>query len=1226
MKRKLILLLCTALIFITCRSRNEIPDPIEFSSNPRPVTKPLLLSDPLPLHWDTIGRASIDSTVFYIDFDKKQSTPFTLTGFNPLRESPVITTFDYHTLPTQPIDLNDIPTRSLDMKMEYLNPEIVIPASIKPDQVEHSEIDLNIWQQLSGTAPNTRFTTALLKDRYGFMLQATTNGLYRFDGNKLSTIIPEDMINSMCMDSLGNLWYINMGINSSELVKVDFSNQLVGRAALPLMISYNMKMIVAPDGNIWIPGSENSPPLIINPDAMSLRIPDSNSVFGNSKYYCFAFDDNGRAWLGTSDGIDMLDMGKGLLYHLGKDEGFVEERVFAMIGGKDGDIWASTRNGVLSINIDKGIITRYFFDIEADFVTTMMMFDKTGQLWSATSDGAYILDIENKRIRKIDTKDKVNSNYFMSVYDDGENKIWLSTMSYDASRSVYSIGQYGESVFMTDFSNVTSLVTDSKGNCWLGTDKGLFMINPRLGRYWEITVSDGLAHRDFLNISQQNGRVIINTFGGYNIFNPQDNQLTRITKNEGLYTDTVYNLLIDRQGNKWVSGVTPGLTIYDYMNRWVLHLDALGRIENTIISFTGQIKDDRIFILPAIGSPGIIDMKNNTIQFMKDDKFAKLFPTSCFLLDTHGQAWIGRTSDEIGLYKIDADWKTYSCFDRNDVFFNENIFSILEYKNKYFVATDTKIFILTPPEVAPSRQWESDILQYSDFLVRKQYNFNSNSITLEGKYLCGDKQLAIIQGILPDTSSGKTFITGLKVKENDLHFLDYTLPNEITKGKGKLHTALGFTTKGNVSWDSLEGPYHLPVNLSLSNDQNVIRFRFAALSSGRSDSTKYAYTLEGFDEKWTFTDNMQTETYLNLSPGDYTFKVSSRWKNGKWAAPAALSFTIRPPWYATWWAYVIYSIVALSLLRLYIVFRSKELIRKNKLLEAKVDQRTEELQKSLDKLKNAQKQLIQAEKMASLGELTAGIAHEIQNPLNFVNNFSELNNDMLNELKSERLKPIDERDYALEDELINDVYVNSEKINYHGKRADAIVKGMLQHSRATSGNKELTDINALCDEYLRLAYHGMRAKDKNFNCEMKTEFDPSILKINIVPQNIGRVVLNLINNAFYAVHEKSKGLTSTNETFTPSVVVGTHNLGDKIEIRVADNGDGIPENIKDKIFQPFFTTKPTGQGTGLGLSLSYDIIKAHGGEINVTSLSTHDNSIGNKKNEGTQFIIQLPYA
>jgi two-component system, NtrC family, sensor kinase len=287
-------------------------------------------------------------------------------------------------------------------------------------------------------------------------------------------------------------------------------------------------------------------------------------------------------------------------------------------------------------------------------------------------------------------------------------------------------------------------------------------------------------------------------------------------------------------------------------------------------------------------------------------------------------------------------------------------------------------------------------------------------------------------------------------------------------------------------------------------------------------------------------------------------------------------------------------------------------------LEVQVKERTaeltiqkEELQHALDELRSTQSQLIHSEKMASLGELTAGIAHEIQNPLNFVNNFSEVNTELVDELQQElKAGKIDD---ALA--ISNDIKDNEQKINHHGKRADAIVKGMLQHSRSSSGQKEPTDINVLADEYLRLAYHGLRARDKTFNAAMKTDYDGSIGLINIMPQDMGRVILNLITNAFYAAPLSPEGgFKDPNYKHEPTVWVSTKKVGDKVLISVKDNGPGIPQKILDKIFQPFFTTKPTGQGTGLGLSLSYDIVKAHGGEIKVET----------KEGEGANFIISLP--
>jgi two-component system, NtrC family, sensor kinase len=299
------------------------------------------------------------------------------------------------------------------------------------------------------------------------------------------------------------------------------------------------------------------------------------------------------------------------------------------------------------------------------------------------------------------------------------------------------------------------------------------------------------------------------------------------------------------------------------------------------------------------------------------------------------------------------------------------------------------------------------------------------------------------------------------------------------------------------------------------------------------------------------------------------------------------------------------SITAIILIASLLLFRSNRMKQKTNLV----------LQQALAELKATQSQLIQSEKMASLGELTAGIAHEIQNPLNFVNNFSEVNAELIDDLKKEMASG--NRQSA--DEIVDNIKENQEKINHHGKRADGIVKSMLQHSRLSSGQKELTDIKALCDDYVRLTYHGYRAKDKSFNAAFKVNLDPSIPKVNVIPQDIGRVILNLVNNAFHAVGERSAFAKATaDEGYEPIVTISTKRVNARIEIRVQDNGSGIADSIKEKIFQPFFTTKPTGQGKGLGLSLSYDIVKAHGGTLEVNSPPA------GKDGEGSEFIIQLP--
>ncbi|AOW10375.1 sensor histidine kinase [Flavobacterium gilvum] len=397
--------------------------------------------------------------------------------------------------------------------------------------------------------------------------------------------------------------------------------------------------------------------------------------------------------------------------------------------------------------------------------------------------------------------------------------------------------------------------------------------------------------------------------------------------------------------------------------------------------------------------------------------------------------------------------------------------------------------------------------------------------------------------------------------------------------------------------------------IQLSYLQNRIRFNYIGLQYDDPAANTYAYKLDGYDKDWVQAGTQRSVTYTNLSPGSYTFHVKAANSDGVWSTKNdSIDLVISPPWWKTWWAYTLYFLVFIVSIPSYVTYRARTLKRENSILEEKVTIRTNQLTKSIEDLKITQNQLIQSEKMASLGELTAGIAHEIQNPLNFVNNFSEVSIELIEEMQEEMTKG----DTSEASVIANDIKKNLEKINHHGRRADSIVKGMLQHSRTGSTIKESTDINKLADEYLRLAYHGLRAKDKSFNADLVTDFDSTLPKINVLTQEIGRVLLNLFTNAFYATHQRQK---ESDKGYKSIVSVKTAVKDKGVEITVKDNGSGIPDIIKDKIMQPFFTTKPSGEGTGLGLSLSYDIVvKGHGGTI----------AIDSRENDYTIFTILLP--
>jgi signal transduction histidine kinase len=415
--------------------------------------------------------------------------------------------------------------------------------------------------------------------------------------------------------------------------------------------------------------------------------------------------------------------------------------------------------------------------------------------------------------------------------------------------------------------------------------------------------------------------------------------------------------------------------------------------------------------------------------------------------------------------------------------------------------------------------------------------------------------------------------------------------------------------------------------LTLRFNQNTLTIETGIIDYYSKGKGRIRYRLEseGRNEAWQYGPAYSLIRYDGLTPGNYRLVLQSSNAGNEFNGPEkVLSIIIHPPFWATWWFRVLTVLALISGVYAIIQYRSRNLRRRNMELEEKVYHRTIELKHSLEELRETQEQLIHREKMASLGELTAGIAHEIQNPLNFVNNFSDLNAELIHELKED----LDRGNLTEARKVADDIFENEHKINHHGKRADSIVKGMLQHSRVGTGQKEMTDINALVAEYLRISYHGLRAKDKTFHAVAHTDLDERIGKINIIPQDIGRVLLNLYNNAFDAVTERSKLRVSGYE---PTVTVTTKQVGavkgnagslprsdvpdtQFVVISVQDNGKGIPEKIRTKIFQPFFTTKPAGQGTGLGLSLSYDIIKAHRGELRMETT----------EGEGSVFIIQLP--
>ncbi len=566
------------------------------------------------------------------------------------------------------------------------------------------------------------------------------------------------------------------------------------------------------------------------------------------------------------------------------------------------------------------------------------------------------------------------------------------------------------------------------------------------------------------------------------------------------------------------------------------------------------------------------DLKN---KFSPDNSVSYIFE------DREGIVWMATSSN---LLRFDLSDESIEKFGQKDGLPSNIVNSIIEdLEGNLWISTSGGLSKLN--KNAPKEKWNFVNFDASDGLQ----NYSSSKaiwISKEGEIILGSND-----GII-------SFYPG-KINEikPDLVLKDIKIS--------------GVSLKSDSSAVELEKSIMETDELSLSFTQNNLSFEFASIHFLRPEKNKVLYMLEGFDNRWISTDR-NFASFTNLAPGKYTFRIKGSNGDGIWNDEGKeIRIIISPPWWKTIWAYVSYGILFLLVVftidrvqRRRILEKQRILAKDKELVQAK------EIEKAYTELKATQSQLIQSEKMASLGELTAGIAHEIQNPLNFVNNFAEVSVDLVEEMN-------EEMNAGNSDEVIiigGVLKQNLEKISHHGKSASSIVKGMLEHSRAGDGQKQPTDINALADEYLRLAYHGLRAKDKSFNADFKTDLDKSLPQINVVPQDIGRVLLNLINNGFFAVAERSK---MGEEGYKPIVSVATLVENKKVIIKVSDNGSGIPTHVLDKIFQPFFTTKPTGEGTGLGLSLSYDIItKGHGGELKVVTQPDG--------NAGTEFIIVLP--
>ncbi len=1115
-----------------------------------------------------------------------------------------------------------------------VSPKIIPALPLRTNESALYDIQqLNIDQGL----PN-QFVPTLLQDKEGYLWIGFFNGgVSRYDGKtfvhygKENGLFRND-VRCVFQDSKGNFWFGHLGGGASRFDGKTFTTftKADGLAGADVK-----KIIEDIAGNIWMTTNGGVSKLVPTKDSVGGTITNytTNEGLSNNDVTSVAEDKAGNLWFTTNGGgVNKFD-GKSFI-HFTKNEGLASDTVNCIMEDKAGSLWFGTRGGVSKLEARLPTLTSsdgndkvgqgktfVYFPLQSLLSNRLsskdvnfIVEDKSGHIWFGTRRSG-VVKYEGKNFIHITEDEGLSFNGIASngMLIDSSGHLWIGTAGGGLNRLTTNYFQrFSKAEGLAD-NFIRNVFRDSKDNLWFNSLRAINRYNDSLPHRSGDAGKAGLKK----NIIQyplpfnrtiyedKNGNLWFGLAGGLGKYDGKF--FYRFGRAEGISATEVRTILQDSRGHFWFGGNGGGLTRYEPAKEGkpaaFFHFTENGDF------FSGSVcsledKSGNLWFGHSRGITKYISSKDGQSgSFIHFTAAEGLGGISEILEGKNGDFWFASQS---GLIRYQASKKGHSgiftLFTTGQGLISNSVTSIFEDKQG----------ILWIGTLGGLSKYDGKTFQ--NFTKTEGLSINQISQIEEGK--SGNLWVATLGG-------------GANILEKDLLqpsqqpiivrmrqlYINETVPD--------FHNAADSTIQ-NIKFDGAQAFENYPINPRIPFVQNHLSFQYAAVDVSTTSKIKYSFRLLGLDNNWS---NLAAETmadYRNLPNGKFIFQVRAIGESGEWNKSFDYAFTILPPWWKTWWAYLGYFFGFVGTMIGFAYWRAASLREKNQLLEQKVTLRTKELESktsdlesSLHELKSMQSQLIQSEKMASLGELTAGIAHEIQNPLNFVNNFSEVSNELISEL-------VEEVDKGNTDEvklIAKDVQQNLEKIHHHGKRADAIVKGMLQHSRTSSGQKELTDINALCDEYLRLAYHGLKAKDPSFNASFHFEGDESIPNVNVVPQDIGRVLLNLINNAFQACGNDEFRIR--NAELKPQVIVATKNHGHKIAISVKDNGPGIPENIKEKIFQPFFTTKPTGQGTGLGLSLSYDIVKAHGGEIKVNTKPARAGTDG--ENEGTVFTIQLPF-
>lgn len=1223
----------------SCTKDSDIPFPENPSGFEIPKTVHFELPEPEPVNWKFFPPDSVPKGVkVNLNLENLPYKPFSANEFRPLKAPIKTTSYDWSKLEAISFDLDTIPGKAIPVK-KFLLPAPIVSAASVPSVWQGGTAAIVRLGQTEGLLGNKVY--AMVKDPYGNMWISTDRGLTKYDGSEFLT-------------------YNFFGRADNGSVEI-----------IP-------KLIFDQQGRLIISG------MVTGVYRLDITLGLVEHFQTDKGYIRMEYDDQGKLW-GVNGGLYLLDLDKRLISEVGLQTGENVPATFGINKDSKGNLWIGLARRIGIMDPSQKTI-RFLGEPEGILIQTAYEFaeDPQGNIWvSAFSPGGHFINLENQKIHQIGPE----QGYFgrtAAVLLDERKRLWLisedTVRIFDQEKSVMK--KIVTRAVTRDFNFPSSSLVDKKGIIWLGTDKvGILMLNPKgmLSDYF--TIENGLESNDVWGINEDSkGRIWMGTYRGINIYDAEKERLYLLQFPGGPLVNNFRQIY--KIGNDlFFIGMARGFSIIDLKSNTATVYDTPSSLGITTV-FSGEVASDGKIWMGSGAGILVFDPQANTIKNLNQDR--GLSSNTAFVIkkDKKGQIWVCTDS---GVHLFDPKGDSFRTLnkstglmtDYNSMLFETShgeiifggdvgfsifnpekktithvsgkaginppaLYDLNESQGRIHVGSENGIIVVErPDENAPNQLWRFSNFGKSSGLPYNDHNQATSFVSSTGAVWWGAAPILVINHQDPwtDSIAPIVHIKGMNIMDQNPVFLkpefyrsklqegDTLWQSDFSKGwtKQNLPSDSTYLAQNKIVWDSISPGFHLPIGLRLPYNQNSFNFTFSNQDGQGRDKIVYRYILEGEEKEWSpITSKPASRIYYNLLPGDYTFKVATSGFNGIWSEPESLSFTILPPWWQTWWAYLGFVALFGGLAYAIAYVRSQFLKKENRILEEKVSHRTEQLKKSIDDLKATQSQLIQSEKMASLGELTAGIAHEIQNPLNFVNNFAEVSGELIDEMKEELEKGNMEGVVEISDDLKE----NLKKINHHGKRADSIVKGMLEHSRGSTTDKKPTDINALADEFLRLSYHGLRAKDKSFTADFETDLDPNLPLVNVVAQDVGRVILNLINNAFYACAERSRSAcaersrTSSEDSlssYKPKVSVltrlveltGTHG---GVELCIKDNGIGIPKAIKDKIFQPFFTTKPTGSGTGLGLSLSYDIIKSHGGDLRVKST----------EGEGTEMIIFLP--